>query len=104
MFINDINVIDNFIITVIIVKIYIVNNLKINIFVNVDVLKFQKITLNFEHNIFIINNCEITTIINLINCVKFYIKRIIRNRKTFIVLFNKITKISIIFYNKLFNN
>ena len=47
--------------------------------VDVDVLKSQKITLNFEHNIFIINSCEVTTTINLINCIKFYIKRIIRN-------------------------
>ena len=48
-------------------------------FVNVNVLKSQKITLNFEHNIFIINSCKITTTINSINRVKFYIKHIIRN-------------------------
>ena len=79
MFVNNINIVDNVITTIIIVKIYFINNLKTNIFVNIDVLKSQKITLNFEHNIFIINSCEVTTTINLINCIKFYIKRIIRN-------------------------
>ena len=73
-------------------------------FVDINVLKSQKITLNHKHNIFIINSYKITTTINLINRVKFHIKHIIRNQKTFIVLFDKIIKISIIFHNKLFDD
>ena len=104
MFITDIDVVDNSITTIIIVEIHLIDDLKANILVNVDVLKLQKIILNFEHNIFIINNYNITTTINLINRDKLYIKRIIRNQKTFIVLFNELIKILIIFQDDLSND
>ena len=79
LFIIDVDVVDKFITTTIIVKIHLMNNLKVNMLINVNVLKSQKIILNFEHNIFIVNNCKITTIINLINRNKSHVKRIIRS-------------------------
>ena len=79
LFIINKNVVDNLITTIIIVEIHLIDDLKTNMFVNVNVLKSQKIILNFEHNIFIVNNCNVTITINLINRDKLYIKQIIRN-------------------------
>ena len=104
LFFVDINVVDEFIIVVISIEVHLINDLKINMFVDVNVLKFQKMILNFEHNIFVINNCDVTIIIDFVNRVKFYIKRIIRNRKTFIVLLDQLIEISIIFRHDLSKN
>ena len=79
LFIIDINVVDKSITTTIIVKVYLMNNLKINMLINVNVLKSQKMILNFEHNTFTINNYDVTTTINLINRDKSHIKQTIRN-------------------------
>ena len=104
LFFVDINVVDEFIIVVISIEVHLINDLKINMFVDVNVLKFQKMILNFEHNIFVINNCDVTIIIDFVNRVKFYIKRIIRNRKIFVVLFDQLTEISITFRDDLSKN
>ena len=51
-------IINNKLITIcIIAEIYLMNNLKVNLLFNVNVLKSQKIILNFKHNTLIINNC-----------------------------------------------
>ena len=104
LFINDIDVVDKFIMTMITIEIYLIDDLKTNMFIDVDVFKSQKMILNFEHNTFIINNCNITTTINFVNREKSHVKRIIRNQKFFTMLFDELIKISIIFHDDLSND
>ena len=101
LFVIDINNVNEIITIVVFVKIYLIDNLKANMLVNVNIFKFQKIIVNFNHNILIIDNCNVKIVINSINRVKLHFKRIIRNQKTFTILFNKLIKILIIFYNDL---
>lgn len=104
LYIIDVDFIDKFIIVVIIAKIYLINDFDVNMFINVNVLKLQKMLLNFDNNKFIINNCDVQTNIDSIIRFKFYVKRIIRNQKIYIVLSNEIIKISMIFNNDLLIN
>ena len=46
------------IIAYVIVEIYLINDLKINMLIEINILKSQKIILNFEHNTLTINNCQ----------------------------------------------
>ena len=101
LFVIDINDVDKIITIVVFVKIHLINNLKINMFVDVNILKSQRIIVNFDYNILIIKNCEIKIVIDSINRVKLYFKRIIRNQKIFTIFFNELIKILIIFYNNL---
>ena len=59
LYIIDVDLIDKFIIIVITTKIHLMNDFNVNMFIDVNVFKFQKMTLNFDSNKFIINNCEI---------------------------------------------
>ena len=104
LFIDDIDAIDKLIIAVFTIEIHLMNDFKTNMLIDVDVLKSQKMFLNFEHNIFIIINCKIKMTINSMNRFKFHIKRIIRNQKNLIVLFDEIIKMSMIFHDELFTN
>ena len=101
MFVIDINDVNEIITIVVFVKIYLINNLKINMLVDVNVFKSQRIIVNFDHNILIIENCKIKIVIDSINRVKLYLKRIIRNQKIFTIFFNELIKISITFHNDL---
>ena len=84
------------------IEIYFVDDFKINIFIDVNVLTSQRINLNFERYIFIIDNCEnITTIINSINRVKSHVKKTIRTQKFFIVQFDELTHVSMIYRDDL---
>ena len=104
LFIDDIDVVDKFITTTIIVEVHLIDDLKTNMLIDVDVFKSQKMILNFEHNTLIINNCDITTTINSVNREKSHVKRIIRNQKIFTMLLDELIKISVIFYDDLSND
>ena len=101
LFVIDINDVNEIITIAVFVKIYLINNLKINMLVDVNVFKSQRIIVNFDHNILIIENCKIKIVIDSINRVKLYLKRIIRNQKIFTIFFNELIKISITFHNDL---
>ena len=47
--------------------------------INVNILKSQKMILNFNYNVFIINNCDVKIKFNSINREKFYIKKTTRS-------------------------
>ena len=104
LFIIDVDSIDKFITVVIIAKIHLINNFDVNMFIEINVLKSQKMTLNFNSNKFIINNCDVQIDINSIIRFKSNVKRIIRNQKIYIVLSNEIIKILVIFNNDLSND
>jgi hypothetical protein len=57
-------------------QVYIINNLKANLFIEFDILKLQKINLNYKKKFLVINNCKditifiiITSIKNKLNCI-----------------------------------
>ena len=56
LYINNIITNKKLIIVYVIVEIYLINDLKVNILIKINILKSQKIILNFEHNILTINN------------------------------------------------
>ena len=105
LYIDNVDAIKRLITTYVIAKIHFVNDFKINIFIDVDVLTLQRINLNFERYTFTIDNCEnIKIIIDSINRVKSHIKRIVRVRKIFIVQFDELTLVSMTYQNDLSND
>ena len=78
------------------------NDLKINLLINVDVLESQKMSINFDNNIVHIKTCEMKASINLHIRKNFYIKRIIRVKKTFTV-YSETTNVFIT-YNEILSN
>ena len=94
-------IINKFIIVVVTTEMHLMNKFDVNMFIDVNVFKFQKMILNFDISKLIIDNCEMQTNIDSIIRFKFHVKRIIRSQKTYIVLFNEIIKISMIFSDDL---
>ena len=101
LFVIDINDVDEIITIVVFVEVHLIDDLKINMLVDVNVFKSQKMIVNFDHNILIIENCDVKIVIDSINRVKSHFKRIIRNQKIFTILFDELTKVSIIFHDDL---
>ena len=56
-YINEIIIVEKIATVCVSIKIHLIDNLKVNMLVKIDILKLQKIILNFEHNIFNINSC-----------------------------------------------
>ena len=79
LFVIDINDVDEIITIVVFVKVYLIDNLKVNMLVDVNIFKSQRIIVNFDYNTLIIENYKIKIVIDSINRVKSYFKRIIRN-------------------------
>ena len=57
LYINNIITNKKSTIVCVIVEIYLINDLKINMLIDVNVLKSQKMIFNFKHNTLAINNC-----------------------------------------------
>ena len=88
LYIDDIIIFEKAIIIYISIEIHLIDELKINMFIDVNVLKSQKMILNFEHNIFVINNYQkIKIVIDSINKIKLYLKRIVKTKKNFTMQF-----------------
>lgn len=59
MFINEKLFENDFLTTkVIIIKVYLINDLKINILINTNIITSQKLCINFNKRVFIINTCQ----------------------------------------------
>ena len=101
LYIIDVDFIDKFTIAVVTAEVHLMNKLDVNMLIDVNVLKSQKMTLNFDINKFIINNCDVQANIDSIIRFKLYLKRIIRNQKVYIVLFDEIVKIPVTFSDDL---
>ena len=101
LFVTDINDVDEITTTVVFVEVHLINDFKINMLVDVNVLKSQRMIVNFDHNILVIESCEIKIVIDSVSRVKSHFKRIIRNQKIFTILFDELTKVSIIFHDDL---
>lgn len=86
VYIDDVDFNRNLVISRFMTKIHLINNLKVNLFLEMNVLKSQKMILNFDHYLVRIDIYKnFIALINVINKTNLYIKRIICVRKTFIV-------------------
>ena len=88
----------------IIAEVHLVDDLKANMLVGVDVLKPQKMTLDFEHNTLTIGSYGVTAAINPVTRAKPHIKRTIRSQKAFTVLPGEVARVPVIFHGELPND
>ena len=105
LYIDDVDFENKSIIACITIEIHFVDDLKINILVDVDVLTSQHTTLNFERHVFIIDNCQnIQIFIYSINRAQFHLKRIVRVQKIFVVHFDELINMFVIYNDELSND
>ena len=84
------------IIAKLIAEIHLIDNLTTNLLLIIDVLIFQKMILNFKNRLIRINICNVIALIDMITR-KNDIKKIVRVKKTFIILFNQTINVFIIY-------
>ena len=88
-----------------IIKIHIMNDLKINIFIDINIITSKEMLMNLNAKILIlIKYQKLQTLIDVIIKSNLYFKRIIRFKFIIFITSNIIVKISIIYNNKNFNN
>lgn len=105
VYIDDVDSSHKFVISRFMTNIHLVNNFKINLLLEIDVLESQKMILDFDKHLVKIDVYQdFTTLINVINKANSHIKRIIRARKTFIVQLRTIVNVLIIYHNELLND
>ena len=103
MIFDEKNISNKFVTDKILIEIHFVNDLKINLLIDIDVFKSQKISINFDNNIVYIKTYEIKTLINSHIKKDSHIKRIIRVKKTFII-YLKTTNVFITYNENLLND
>lgn len=82
-------------------QVYIINNLKTNLFIEFDILKLQKINLNYKKKFLVINNCKDIIIFIIITSIKNKINCIIQAFTTIIMFTYIIIFVSICFRDKI---
>lgn len=86
-------------------KIHIVNDLKTNILINMNVMRFQKMKLDAKNNTLIIDACkDFVVFIDIVTKLVSNIKRIVRSRKKMTISTHFIVLIPIIYYEDLSND
>jgi len=96
LFFNNI-VIKQFVKSIVIVEIYIIDNFETNFLVNNNILISKDILIDLKDRKLIIDSCENLEILIRIKARKdLNIKRIIRARQAYIIIFDKLVKVSII--------
>ena len=104
MFVNK-NVDNTSIIEIIEMKIYVIENFVVNLLLNNDVIYFQIMKRNSKTHRFIIEKCENFRIsLNVRNRFTFHVKRIIRFRQIFVLMFDDLTKMSMTYHESLSKN
>lgn len=93
---------DKLIIARFLVKIYLIDNFSVNLFIDIDVIALQIIIFNFKKHTIYIDSYKVVASINIITGRNTYIKQTIYVKRAFIILFEVLIQISIIYYNKLF--
>ena len=78
-------------------EIYLVNDLIVNLLFVTDVIISQQIILNFKNRVIYINICNVTVFIDVVTRKNLNIKRTMRMRKIFVVIFNQTANVSIIY-------
>ena len=82
---------------VITMKLHVINDFDANFLLNNNILISKNMIVDLHHRKLIINNCENLKIsIKMKTRKNFHVKRILRVKQTYIIIFNKITEISII--------
>ena len=86
-----------FITTRFLAEIHLINYLIANLLFVINVMIFQQIILNFKNCVIYIDICNFTAFIDVVTRKNLNIKRIMRMRKVFVVIFNQTIKILIIY-------
>ena len=82
---------------VIIAKLHVINDFNINLLIENDILISKNMIVDLNRRKLIINNCENLKISIKMKARKnFYVRRIIRARQTYIIMFDEIIEISVI--------
>ena len=90
---------------VIIAELYIINDFDVNLLIENDVLISKNMIVDLDRRRLIIDNCEGLKISIKMKARKnFHIKRIIRARQAYIIMFDKIIEISIIWRDRNLSN
>ena len=93
------------IIEIINMKIYFIDDFVVNLLLNNNVIFSQNMKINSKKRCFIISKCEnIRVLLEMLNCFTLYIKRIICFCQIYILMFNELIKMLIIYYNALLND
>ena len=96
LFFNNV-VIDRFVRDIVIVEIHIIDNFEANLLIDNNVLILEDIFIDFKNRKLIIDNCENLEISIRIKAHKnSNVKRVIKARQAYIVILDKLVKISII--------
>ena len=86
-------------------KIHFMNDLKINIFFETNIMTSQEITMNLKTRIIKLEKCqELQISIDVIARTQFHFKRIIRNKFSIIITSNIIAKILIAYNDTISKN
>ena len=88
-----------------IIKVYIINNLKINIFIDINIITSKEMLLNLNVKVFTLIKCQkLQTFIDVIIKSNPYFKRTIRFKFITFIISNVIVKVFIAYNNKISNN
>ena len=88
-----------------IIKIYIINNFKINILIDINIITSKKMLMNLNTKILILTKYqELQAFLNVVIKLNSYFKRTIRFKSAIIIISNIIIKMFIIYNNKIFND
>ena len=86
-------------------KMHLINDFKINIFLETNIITPQKITMNLKTRIVKLEKCQRFQIsINIIARIQSHFKRTIRNKFSIIIISNIIAKIFIVYNNIILEN
>lgn len=86
-------------------KVYIINNFKINIFINTNIITLQKIISNLKIRIVKLEKCQkLIIFIDVVARTLLFIKKIIRTKTFITITFNNIIKVFIVYNDNIFED
>ena len=86
-------------------KVYIINNFKTNIFIDTNIIIFQKMILNLKAHIVKLEKCQkLKFFIDIIARILSYIKKTICTKTFIIITFDNIIKIFIVYNSEISKN
>ena len=82
---------------VITTELHVIDDFDANLLLNNDVLILKNMIVDLNRRRLIINNCEnLEILIKIKTCKNFHVRRIIRARQAYIIMFDEVIEISII--------
>ena len=88
-----------------IIKVYIIDNLKVNILIDTNTIASQGIIINLDRKIITFAKCQnLQVSLNIITRTQPYFKRIIRFKSAITIALDTTIEVSIVYNNKISNN